>query len=85
MSKYFCEFRVNFDKIRSEISPPYESTIFTIKDYRKLLISTTSKDIIYSNELITNGLVWRLKIYPNGNGVAKGEYISIFLELIDVS
>jgi len=49
-----------------------------------MLSSSTSKDTIYSTELLTNGLVWRLKIYPNGNGVAKGEYISIFLELIEV-
>ena len=40
-------------------------------------------EVIYSPELITNGLVWRLKVYPNGNGAAKGEYISIFLELIE--
>lgn len=41
------------------------------------------KEFIYSPELFTNGLVWRLKVYPYGNGAAKGEYISIFLELIE--
>lgn len=73
---------INFE---SEITPPYESTTFTIKEYKKLVNCSTAKDTIYSTELLTNGLVWRLKIYPNGNGVAKGEFISIFLELIDVS
>ena len=28
------------------------------------------------------GLVWRLKVYPNGNGIGKGSYISVFLELL---
>jgi len=32
--------------------------------------------------MLTNGLTWRLKVYPNGNGVAKGNYISIFLEML---
>jgi tripartite motif-containing protein 37 len=32
--------------------------------------------------MITNGLTWRLKVYPNGNGIAKGNYISIFLEML---
>jgi len=43
-----------------------------------------TKDIIYSEPLQKNGLIWRLKIYPNGNGVAKGAYLSIFLELVKV-
>lgn len=33
--------------------------------------------------LITkSGLTWRLKVYPNGNGIAKGNYISVFLEML---
>ena len=32
--------------------------------------------------MLTNGLTWRLKVYPNGNGIAKGNYISIFLEML---
>ena len=75
----------NFSKIqikeRSEITPSYESSRFDILEYRKVSVS---KEVIYSNELVTNGLIWKLKIYPNGNGVAKNEYISIFLELFSV-
>ena len=37
---------------------------------------------MYSDPLIFNGLTWRLKVYPNGNGIAKGNYISIFLEML---
>lgn len=40
-------------------------------------------EILYSDDLKTNGLKWRLKIYPLGNGGLKGEYISVFLELRD--
>jgi len=69
----------------SEISPPYEFANFEIKEYKKTLIKNKEgKEVIYSDILHTNGLCWRLKIYPNGNGAAKGEYISIFLELIEV-
>jgi len=28
-----------------------------------------------------NGLCWRLKVYPDGNGVVRGTYLSVFLEL----
>lgn len=30
----------------------------------------------------SNNLTWRLKVYPNGNGVARSKYLSIFLEMI---
>lgn len=72
----------------SEVSPPYEHAIFEINDYKKILLKNKEgnkdKEVIYSDNLKTNGLSWRLKIYPNGNGAAKGEYLSIFLELIEV-
>ena len=40
-----------------------------------------TKDPIYSPPLIINGLSWRLKVYPDGNGVVRGNYLSVFLEL----
>lgn len=61
--------------------PDYDYSSFLISNYSKL---RKTKDIIYSETLQKNGLVWRLKIYPNGNGVAKGTYLSIFLELVKV-
>lgn len=41
-------------------------------------------EIVYSDPpLVTkSGLSWRLKVYPNGNGIAKGNYISVFLEML---
>ena len=44
---------------------------------------TKGDEVVYSPPLIANGLVWRLKVYPFGNGGAKGEFISVFLELVD--
>jgi tripartite motif-containing protein 37 len=38
-------------------------------------------DPIYSPPLNVNGLSWRLKVYPDGNGVVRGNYLSVFLEL----
>lgn len=38
--------------------------------------------MIYSDPLVANGLTWRLKVYPNGNGIARGNYISVFLEML---
>lgn len=28
-----------------------------------------------------NGVEWRLKIYPHGNGLARDKYISVFVEM----
>lgn len=36
---------------------------------------------VYSSSLQVNGLNWRLKVYPFGNGAVRGEYLSVFLEL----
>jgi tripartite motif-containing protein 37 len=59
--------------------PVYESSVFHILDYSNI---KNSHEVIYSEPLIANGLTWRLKVYPNGNGIAKGNYLSIFLEMM---
>jgi len=41
----------------------------------------THEGITYSDPYIVNGIEWRLKIYPRGNGVAKDSHISVFLEM----
>jgi len=47
-----------------------------------LFSSMQSKaDPVYSPPLSVNGLSWRLKVYPDGNGVVRGNYLSVFLEL----
>jgi len=63
----------------SEIIPQYDSCAFRIKNYSTLRHTT---EVIYSDPLFVNGLTWRLKVYPNGNGVAKGSYLSVFLEML---
>ena len=60
----------------SELVPNYESSTFIIRDFDRI---RHSHEVVYSEPLIFNGLTWRLKVYPNGNGIAKGNYISIFL------
>ena len=41
-----------------------------------------TKEVVFSDKICSNGVVWNLKVYPDGNGVAKGNYISVFLELV---
>lgn len=67
-----CEFL-------SEVIPKYESGVFELKNY---LVAQLSTEVVYSEVVNYNGLLWRLKVYPNGNGVAKGNYLSVFLELL---
>jgi len=63
----------------SELVPQYEASVFVIKDFSRI---RHTHEVVYSEPLIFNGLTWRLKVYPNGNGIAKGNYISIFLEML---
>jgi len=63
----------------SEIIPEYDSTEFYLRDYSSL---RDASETVFSDSMNTNGLIWRLKIYPNGNGVAKGSFISVFLEMV---
>ncbi|KAH8866431.1 E3 ubiquitin-protein ligase [Schistosoma japonicum] len=62
----------------SEIVPPYESSTFTLQPYS---IMKQRADPVYSQPLYVSGLSWRLKVYPDGNGVVRGNYLSVFLEL----
>ena len=62
----------------SEILPEYHSRTFLIKNFSVLQQNT---DPIYSQPLDVNGLTWRLKVYPDGNGTVRGTYLSVFLEL----
>ena len=58
--------------------PQYDSSTFTINGFSQL---QNKADPIYSPPLNVNGLSWRLKVYPDGNGVVRGNYLSVFLEL----
>lgn len=62
----------------SEIVPAYDTATFVME---KFSVHQRKGVPIYSNELNVNGLIWRLKVYPYGNGNVRGEYLSVFLEL----
>ncbi|XP_076804161.1 E3 ubiquitin-protein ligase TRIM37-like isoform X1 [Clavelina lepadiformis] len=62
----------------SELVPQYDSISFTLHRFSQL---RQSADPVYSKPLSVSGLCWRLKIYPDGNGVVRGNYLSVFLEL----
>lgn len=62
----------------SEIVPAYDECTFLMDTFTSLQRKGVP---VYSNELNVNGLQWRLKVYPNGNGAVRGEYLSVFLEL----
>lgn len=63
----------------SEIVPEYENGKFVITNFSKV---KEEKEIVYSDPIISNGITWRLKVYPNGNGQAKDNYLSVFLEMV---
>lgn len=62
----------------SEIVPQYDTSTFQLNNFSQLQLKA---DPVYSPPLNINGLSWRLKVYPDGNGVVRGNYLSIFLEL----
>lgn len=62
----------------SEIVPPYDTGTFVMETFTLLQRKSAP---VYSNVLNVNGLQWRLKVYPFGNGDVRGEYLSVFLEL----
>ncbi|CAB3983814.1 E3 ubiquitin- ligase TRIM37-like isoform X1, partial [Paramuricea clavata] len=64
----------------SEIVPLFETSTFCISNFSSV---RRKADPVYSDCLEVNGLCWRLKVYPDGNGVVRGNYLSIFLELYD--
>lgn len=65
----------------AEIIPTYLCGEFVIQNYT--LTREKESEIIYSDLIEDHGIKWRLKVYPNGNGQAKENYISIFLEMKD--
>ena len=64
---------------------------FPLNNQHSLLLSDIDdnididESIIYSDPLIFAGYTFRLKIYTNGTGVAKSQFLSVFLELTDHS
>eukprot|EP00871_Galdieria_phlegrea_P004135 jgi/Galph1/4722/GphlegSOOS_G3400.1 len=67
--------------IFSEAVPSYRKGVLKIENYTEL-VRSRSCDVILSEPIVSNGLVWRLKVYPTGNGDARDCFISVFLELV---
>merc|ERR1719309_1517506 len=63
---------------QSEIVPGYDEKTFSMAQFSQL---QSKAEPVYSPPLHINGLSWRLKVYPDGNGVVRGNYLSVFLEL----
>lgn len=63
---------------QSEIVPGYDSSTFVLQNFTQM---QHQADPVYSAPLHVNGLCWRLKVYPDGNGIVRGNYLSVFLEL----
>jgi tripartite motif-containing protein 37 len=63
----------------SEIVPEYDASVFTLQSFSRL---KESSEVVYSEALRSCGLTWRLKVYPNGNGLVRGTYLSVFLEML---
>lgn len=62
-----------------ELVPGY--TEFT---YKMKYFSMIDEGVVYSQPENLNGVFWRLKIYPRGNGKAKDQWLSVFLEMSQV-
>eukprot|EP00002_Diphylleia_rotans_P023896 TRINITY_DN4707_c0_g2_i2.p1 TRINITY_DN4707_c0_g2~~TRINITY_DN4707_c0_g2_i2.p1 ORF type:complete len:931 (-),score=180.40 TRINITY_DN4707_c0_g2_i2:331-3123(-) len=74
----FVQEPVSLD-FESEITPKYDMGVFQLKNYNKM---KQTSEVVYSDPLHASGLTWRLKVYPNGNGVARGTFLSVFLEML---
>lgn len=69
-----------------QVSPDFTDQIelrsvnaeFVIDDFESVRHST---EPLYSRPLHTNGLEFKLKVYPCGNEMSRGVYVSVFLQL----
>ncbi|KAL3309157.1 Tripartite motif containing 37 [Cichlidogyrus casuarinus] len=93
----FCEdFKSVFSKIHSQsldlyqcpevsdhfvnqIVPPFDNALVQLADFSAC--QQRAEPVFSEPLLMSSGLSWRLKFYPNGNGTVKNSYLSIFLEL----
>jgi hypothetical protein len=59
--------------------PSYTEFTYEMKGYGGL-----GEGVLYSQAENVNGVEWRLKVYPRGNGKARGQWLSVFLEMSQV-
>ncbi|KAL5233216.1 hypothetical protein ACI65C_000626 [Semiaphis heraclei] len=67
-----------YPDFHSEVIPKFEGGNLIIKSFSDKMIQS---EPIYSLPIGCNGVSWRLKVYPNGNGIVRDRYLSVFLEL----
>jgi tripartite motif-containing protein 37 len=63
-------------QLHCQLQPDFISSCFSFP------FALSCSEILYSPCLFISGTTWRLKIYPRGNGVAKDQYLSVFLEMV---
>ncbi|KAI9183237.1 hypothetical protein H9P43_004154 [Blastocladiella emersonii ATCC 22665] len=68
------------DTLDNPLVPPFEVAEIVMREYETHAVTG---QVFYSPHVVVGGLTWRLKVYPVGNGQARGECLSIFVELID--
>ncbi|KAM7532665.1 hypothetical protein Aperf_G00000130560 [Anoplocephala perfoliata] len=71
-------FDPSFYDLPSELVPPWSVGEFVIHNFSQV---RQQVEPIYGSPLECGALTWRLKVYPNGNGVVRGQYLSVFLEM----
>ncbi|KXS11985.1 hypothetical protein M427DRAFT_411756 [Gonapodya prolifera JEL478] len=65
--------------IPSPLTPAYTRFVFSLPDFAS---HQTRGSVIYSPARVVDGCVWRLKVYPGGNGQGRGSYVSAFVEMV---
>lgn len=60
----------------NDILPDFHQCVYRLNDF-----STLDYSVVYSESYMLNGIEWRLKIYPKGNGQSKDKCLSVFLEM----
>ncbi|ORZ35028.1 hypothetical protein BCR44DRAFT_65170, partial [Catenaria anguillulae PL171] len=68
------------DDFDNPLVPPFASHTITIPDFDTY---ASTGQVYYSQAFTAGGLTWRLKVYPKGNARARGQYLSMFVELVD--
>jgi len=57
--------------------PEYVEGRFQLSGYTK--VRKTFPNHFFSLPIKINDHVWRLKVYPNGNGTSRGSFLGVFL------
>lgn len=58
--------------------PTFEGGTLLVTSFSDKMLQS---EPVYSQPIGWNGVSWRLKVYPNGNGIVRDRYLSVFLEL----